>query len=164
SAIEAMSATTSARVVTSRPFQAQNDGSPWRCILAPRGIAGREIRAAANHRGVVILPMSYRLLADALVGIHFAFIAFAIGGGLFVLLRLWVALLHLPSVAWAIYTELTGAICPLTPWEQALRHAAGQAGYTGGFIEHYLIPVIYPAGLTPAIQTALGVLVFVLNA
>src|SRR5262245_65432324 len=109
--------------------------------------------------GVVILPMHYRFLADALVAIHLAFIVFAIGGGLIVLIRRWVAYLHLPSVAWAMYTEFTGAICPLTPWEQSLRRAAGEAGYTGGFIEHYLIPVIYPAGLTPALQAALGVLV-----
>ena len=108
--------------------------------------------------------MRYRLLADALVVLHFAFIAFAIGGGLLVLARRWLAWLHLPVAAWALWTEFTASICPLTPWEQALRHAAGQAGYRGGFVEHYLIPVIYPPGLTPALQVELGVAVFAINA
>ena len=108
--------------------------------------------------------MRYRLLADTLVVVHFAFIAFALGGGLGVLARPFVALLHVPAALWAMWTEFTHTICPLTPWEQALRLRAGQAGYRGGFVEHYLIPVIYPAGLTPALQFALGVVVLALNA
>jgi hypothetical protein len=107
--------------------------------------------------------MSPRLLADALVGAHLAFIAFVCGGGLLVLWRRAWAVLHLPAVAWAAWIEFTGTICPLTPWEQALRREAGEAGYAGGFIEHYVVPLVYPPGLTPALQVALGIAVLALN-
>ncbi len=107
--------------------------------------------------------MSARLWADGLVALHFAFILFVLLGGLLVLRRRAWSLLHLPAVAWAAYVEFTATICPLTPWENALRQRAGQAGYDGGFIEHYLLPVIYPAGLTPRIQLLLGALVIALN-
>ena len=107
--------------------------------------------------------MTYRLLADATVAFHLAFIAFAVLGGLLVLRKAWVAWLHVPAVAWVVWLELTGAICPLTPLENALRAKAGETGYPGGFIDHYLMPVIYPAGLTPQVQTILGVAVLVLN-
>jgi hypothetical protein len=107
--------------------------------------------------------MGYRLLADAAVAFHFAFIAFVVLGGVLVLRKPRVAWLHLPAVAWVVYLELTGAICPLTPLENALRTRAGQAGYEGGFIDHYLMPVIYPAGLTPQVQTVLGIAVLLLN-
>ena len=70
----------------------------------------------------------------------------------------------MPAIAWVAWIEFTGTLCPLTPLENALRARAGDAGYAGGFIEHYLIPIIYPAGLTPGIQVALGVAVVVLNA
>lgn len=108
--------------------------------------------------------MTHRLLADATVAFHFLFIAFVVLGGLAVMRMPRVAWLHLPAVAWVVWLELTGAICPLTPLENALRERAGQAGYEGGFIDHYLMPVIYPAGLTPQIQTLLGIAVLVLNA
>ena len=65
--------------------------------------------------------------------------------------------MHLPAAAWAAYTEFSGTICPLTPLENALRQRAGDAGYAGGFVEHYLIPLIYPAGLTPSIQLGAGI-------
>jgi hypothetical protein len=107
--------------------------------------------------------MTPRLIADVLVTLHLAFIVFAVGGGLLVLWRRWWAALHLPAAGWAAWTEFTGTICPLTPWEQALRRQAGEAGYAGGFVEHYLLPLVYPAALTPRIQTALGVLVVVAN-
>ena len=107
--------------------------------------------------------MPERLLADVLVALHFAFIVFVLCGGLLVLRRRAWSLLHLPAVAWAAYVEFTATVCPLTPWENALRERAGQAGYDGGFIEHYLVPVIYPAGLTPPIQLLLGVFVILLN-
>ena len=64
-----------------------------------------------------------------------------------------------PAAVWAAWTEFTGTICPLTPWEQALRQQAGQAGIRGGFVDHYLVPVLYPAALTPGIQIALGAVV-----
>lgn len=107
--------------------------------------------------------MSDRLLADAVVVLHLAFIAFALGGGALVLWRPVVAWVHLPAVAWAAFVEFTGRVCPLTPLENALRRRAGAAGYTGGFVEHYLIPLIYPAGLTPTFQVAIGVLVVAIN-
>lgn len=108
--------------------------------------------------------MSARFLADAVVVFHLLFIAFAVAGGALVLRWPFAAFVHLPAAAWAAYTEFTATICPLTPLENALRHRAGDAGYAGGFVEHYLIPVIYPAGLTPPIQLALGVFVVAVNA
>ena len=107
--------------------------------------------------------MTYRLLADATVAFHLVFIAFVVVGGFLVLRRPWVAWLHLPAVAWVAWLELTGAICPRTPLENTLRTRAGEAGYAGGFIDHYLLPVIYPAGLTPQVQTLLGIAVILLN-
>lgn len=108
--------------------------------------------------------MAYRLLADATVALHAAFIVFVVGGGFLVWRDARWALLHLPAVAWVAWLEFTGAICPLTPLENALRARAGGDGYAGGFIDHYLVPVIYPAGLTPGIQVALGAALLVGNA
>ena len=108
--------------------------------------------------------MNQRLLADTVVAVHLAFIAFVVVGGLLVLWRRWWAVLHLPAVAWGAWTEFTGTLCPLTPWEQALRRQAGEAGYAGGFVEHYIVPLIYPAALTPRLQLALGAFVLLLNA
>jgi hypothetical protein len=107
--------------------------------------------------------MAYRWLAEATVALHFAFIVFVVLGGLLVVRNARWAWLHLPAVAWVAWLEFTGAICPLTPLENALRTRAGEAGYAGGFIDHYLVPVIYPAGLTPQIQVALGAAVVALN-
>jgi len=107
--------------------------------------------------------VSLRLAADAVLVIHFAFIAFVLFGGVLVLhRRIWAAF-HLPAVAWAAFAELSGTICPLTPLENYLRRSAGAAGYDGGFIEHYLIPLIYPAGLTPRVQVVLGLVVLAVN-
>jgi hypothetical protein len=108
--------------------------------------------------------MSDRLLADGLVVLHFAFIVFVLFGGLLVLRRRAWSALHLPAVAWAAFVEFTATTCPLTPWENAFRRRAGEGGYDGGFIEHYVMPVIYPAGLTPGIQLLLGAFVIALNA
>lgn len=108
--------------------------------------------------------MSDRLLADAVVVLHLLFIAFALLGGALVLRWPCLAWLHLPAAAWAAYIEFSGTICPLTPLENALRRRAGVAGYEGGFVEHYVIPVIYPAGLTPRVQLAIGVAVVAINA
>ncbi|HEY1026660.1 MAG TPA: DUF2784 domain-containing protein [Pseudomonas sp.] len=107
--------------------------------------------------------MGWRLAADALVVIHLGFILFVLLGGL--LLLRWPRLLwlHLPAVAWGATVEFFHLLCPLTPWENQLRRAAGDAGYEGGFIEHYLIPLIYPAGLTPQIQLWLGGVVVFIN-
>ena len=107
--------------------------------------------------------MGYRWLAEATVALHFAFIVFVVLGGLLVLRNLRWAWLHVPAVAWVAWLEFTGAICPLTPLENTFRERAGDAGYAGGFIDHYLVPVIYPAGLTPQVQIALGIAVVALN-
>jgi len=107
--------------------------------------------------------MIFRLLADAVVLVHLAFIVFVVAGGVLVLRRPRLAWVHLPAVAWAAYAELTATLCPLTPLENALRRRAGEGGYDGGFVEHYLIPVIYPAGLTPVHQRWIGVTVVALN-
>jgi hypothetical protein len=107
--------------------------------------------------------MIYRLLADALLVVHAAFVAFAVLGGFAVLRWPRVAWLHLPAAAWGAFIEFSGWICPLTPLENALRLKGGEAGYSGGFIEHYLVPALYPAGLTRPTQLALGTGVLVLN-
>lgn len=101
--------------------------------------------------------MIWRLAADAVVVFHLAFIGFAIFGGWLVLLRgLRWAWLHLPVCAWGVWIELSHGICPLTPLENMLRINAGESGYSGGFIDHYLIPLIYPPGLQPKHQLLLG--------
>jgi hypothetical protein len=105
-----------------------------------------------------------QLFADLVVLLHLLFILFVALGGLLALRWRWMPWLHVPAAAWGGFVELTGRICPLTPLENRLRRAAGHAGYQGDFIEHYLLPLIYPAGLTREIQLALAALVVVLNA
>lgn len=107
--------------------------------------------------------MAARLLADGLTVLHLAFIAFVLAGGLLVRRHPAMAFAHLPAVAWAIFTEATSTVCPLTPLENLLRQQAGQQGYAGGFVEHYLLPILYPAGLTADVQLVLAVVVVVVN-
>ena len=107
--------------------------------------------------------MHYGLLADLTVLLHAAFILFAVFGGLLAVRWPRIAWLHLPAVAWAAFIEFSGRICPLTPLENHYRELAGESGYTGGFIEHYILPVIYPAGLARNIQLGLGLGVLVVN-
>ena len=107
--------------------------------------------------------MGYRLAADGVLIVHLAFIMFVALGGLAVLRWPRLAFAHLPAVAWGVALEFNGWLCRLTPLENALRRAAGEAGYDGGFIEHYLIALIYPAGLTPTIQLWLGLGVLAIN-
>jgi hypothetical protein len=107
--------------------------------------------------------MIHRIAADGVVLLHFAFILFVVLGGLLVLRHPRIALLHLPAAVWGAFVELFGWVCPLTPLENKLRILSGEAGSTGGFIETYLIPVIYPAGLNRWIQIALGVGVIAVN-
>ena len=108
--------------------------------------------------------MLYRVLADAVVLFHLVFVAFAVAGGLLAFWRRWTVLLHLPALGWAAFVEFTGRICPLTPLENTLRAASGAAGYEGGFIEHYLLPVLYPAALTRELQWTLGAGLVAFNA
>jgi len=107
--------------------------------------------------------ISPRILADAVVVIHFLFVCFAVFGGLFVLRYPKVGWVHLPALAWAALVEFTGWLCPLTPLEQWLRSSAGLESYSGGFIAHYLLSVLYPAGLTRELQVFLGSLLLVFN-
>ncbi|WP_459199959.1 DUF2784 domain-containing protein [Pseudomonas tremae] len=107
--------------------------------------------------------MVYRMGADAVVVFHLAFILFVLFGGLLVLRKPWLAVLHIPAIAWGAAVEFLHLYCPLTPLENALRSRAGEQGYDGGFVEHYLIPLIYPAGLTPDIQLWLGGIVVLVN-
>jgi hypothetical protein len=107
--------------------------------------------------------VAYRVFADALVALHVAFIAFVVFGGFAVLRWPRLAALHMPAVAWAAFVEFTGTICPLTPWENVLRLRAGDAGFAGSFVEHYVHPLLYPAGLTPPTQATLGTFVVALN-
>jgi hypothetical protein len=107
--------------------------------------------------------MVYHILADFVVGVHTLFVVFVVAGGLLALRWPRVAALHLPAAVWGTLIELQGWICPLTPLENSLREAAGGAGYQGGFIEHYLLPVLYPAALTRGVQLGLGVSVIAVN-
>lgn len=107
--------------------------------------------------------MLYRLLADAVLLLHLAFILFVVFGALLVWRFRGLAWLHLPAVTWAGLIELTGWVCPLTPLENHLRRLGGEVGYAGGFIEHYLLPLIYPPGLTPDVQFGLGLAITAIN-
>jgi len=95
--------------------------------------------------------------------IHALFILFAVLGGLSLIARRYLIVVHLPAAIWASLMGFMGWTCPLTPLENYLRNAAGTEGYTGGFVEHYLMPVIYPIGITVNIQIILGIFVVVLN-
>ena len=107
--------------------------------------------------------MIYRALADLVIRIDLAFIVYALLGGLFALRWRWMPWLHLPAVIWGAAVEMNGWFCPLTPLENSLRRASGAGGYAGGFIEHYIVPVIYPVGLTRELQVFLGFAVLAVN-
>ena len=107
--------------------------------------------------------MVHALLADAVLLMHGLFIVWVVAGALVVAWRGWLALLHRPAAAWGVWISWSGSVCPLTPLEQSLRRAAGQRGYEGGFIEHYLAAAIYPEGLTANHQVAIGVAVTAIN-
>jgi Protein of Unknown function (DUF2784) len=105
----------------------------------------------------------YRFLADTVLALHAAFAVFVALGWLLVAWRRRWAWLHVPAVAWGIGIELVGGVCPLTPLENELRRRAGQAGYAGDFLEHYLLAALYPDGLTRGAQIAVGVGVLAIN-
>jgi hypothetical protein len=108
--------------------------------------------------------MLYRLSADAIVVLHLGFVAFVVLGGLLVLRWPRAAWLHLPAAVWGVWVEWTGRICPLTPLENWLRRQDGAAGYSAGFVEHYVIPILYPGALTRELQWVLGGIVIAVNA
>ena len=107
--------------------------------------------------------MLYSLTADLVVILHLVFILFALLGAVLVLKWRRLIWVHLPAVIWGSLVELAGWYCPLTPLEQSLRQAAGGVGYSGGFIEHYLVPLVYPAALTREMQILFGCIVIGLN-
>jgi hypothetical protein len=105
----------------------------------------------------------YRTLADLVLVVHLTFVLFVVVGGLLVVRWPRAAWLHIPAAIWGVLIEYTGWICPLTPLENSFRARGGEAGYTGGFIEHYIQPVLYPAGLTRSTQMVLGSFVLFVN-
>ena len=107
--------------------------------------------------------MVARLLADTVVLLHLGFIVFVAFGGFLAFRWPKAAWLHVPAVVWGALVELAGRICPLTPLENRLRLAAGEDAYAGGFIERYIMPIVYPSGLTRELQIALGLVVIVGN-
>ena len=107
--------------------------------------------------------MLYKTLADLVLLAHVGFVAFVVIGGAAVLRWPRLAWVHLPAVIWAVLIEYAGWICPLTPLENALRQAAGETAYAGGFVEHYVVPVLYPPDLTHTVQVVLGSVVLLLN-
>lgn len=106
---------------------------------------------------------TYRVLADLLVGVHLLFIVFAVFGGWLALRWRWLPWLHVPAACWSAFVEFTGRICPLTPWENELRVAAGLEAYAESFVERYVMPVLYPSELTREVQLALGLFVVAMN-
>jgi hypothetical protein len=107
--------------------------------------------------------MAYNLLADGVVLIHLAFVLFAVLGALLIIRWRKVLWLHLPAAVWAAWIEFSGKICPLTPLENWLRMQGGGSGYAGDFVGHYLLPILYPSGLTPKVQFILGGVVIGVN-
>ena len=107
--------------------------------------------------------MIYRLLADATVVLHFGFVLFVIGGGILVWRYPRLAWLHVPAALWGAVIEFAGWVCPLTPLENWSREQGGQQAYATSFVEHYLMPILYPASLTREVQWVLGGLVLLIN-
>jgi hypothetical protein len=132
--------------------------SPVTCNLSPS-----HFLLLTSHFSLLTVVLSYRILADLVVGLHLLFVLFVIAGGFLVLRWRGLMLLHLPAAAWGAVIEFKGWICPLTPLENWLRGRGGQAGYGGGFVEHYLLPILYPSGLTREVQIVLGLLVLAIN-
>lgn len=104
------------------------------------------------------------MAADLVVLVHATFVLFVVLGGVLVLRWRWIAWLHVPAAIWGIVVEYAGFICPLTPLEVSWRERAGEAGYEGGFVEHYVERLLYPTGLTRELQIALGTCALIVNA
>ncbi len=151
------------------PLHKQDDVGPLLHGIAPhpqpRYYPLRHSKVQYVHAvpGTEEIVMPYQLLADIVLVVHFLFIAFVVAGGFLAIRWPRVAWAHLPCLVWGALIEFVGWVCPLTPLENSLRAAGGEAGYSGGFIEHYLLPVIYPAGLTRRIQVWLGLALLAVN-
>lgn len=107
--------------------------------------------------------MGYRLLADFVVILHFGFLLFTVLGGLFVFRWRWFPWIHLPAAIWGGFVEMTGRLCPLTVLENWLRRTGGGSGYERDFIDRYVVPIVYPPGLTRETQAVLGALLVLVN-
>ena len=107
--------------------------------------------------------MGYRLAADTMVTAHLLYIVFVVVGGFIAFRARWILWLHVPAVMWAIYVQYIGRVCPLTTWEKQFRGLAGDAGYEGGFIDHYIVPIVYPPDMPVAMHLVLGTLVVLIN-
>ena len=107
--------------------------------------------------------MVYNFLADLVVLLHVGFVLFVMLGGFLVLWKSYMAWYHIPAVFWAASIEFLGWICPLTPLENMLRARGGDTGYATGFVEHYIMPILYPAALTRKMQIGLGMIVLGVN-
>ncbi len=107
--------------------------------------------------------MFYHILANLVVVIHLVFVIFAVLGAVLIIWRRWIVWLHFPAFLWSVWIEFAGGICPLTPLENWFRIKAGQGGYEGDFVATYLLPVLYPAGLTRNVQFILALMVIVIN-
>jgi len=107
--------------------------------------------------------VGYRFLADLILTLHLCFILFVLFGGLLCLFRIGMIWLHLPAASWGVWVEWAGRTCPLTPLENHFRQLASGQGFSGGFIEHYLVPIIYPEHLNASLQWFLGVVVILIN-
>jgi Protein of Unknown function (DUF2784) len=112
---------------------------------------------------IMLDSMPHRLLADLILILHASFVAYVMLGAFLVLRWPRTAWVHVPAVLWGAGIEFMGGLCPLTPLENHFRQLAGEDGYSGGFVEHYLLPVLYPDDLTRRVQIALGVTALVVN-
>ena len=108
--------------------------------------------------------MRARLLANLILVFHFTFVAFSVLGGSLVLWKRWIAWFHIPSVLWSSFVNLFSHVCPLTPLENRFRRLAGQAGYEGGFVQHYIAPLVYPGGMPRRLELVAGFSVLIWNA
>lgn len=107
--------------------------------------------------------MWFQLAADLTLIAHLLFIVFVLFGGLLALHRkLWIWF-HFPAILWALWVEWAGKTCPLTPLENHFRQLASAQRYSESFVEHYLVPLIYPDTLTVSMQLALGGIVLLAN-
>jgi len=107
--------------------------------------------------------MFYKLAADAVALLHITFVVFTLAGGLLVYRWRWIAVLHIPAVVWGVLLEFRGWTCPLTPLEQQLRSAGNEVSYSGGFVDHYVLPTLYPAEIDRAMQVDMGSILLIIN-